>query len=264
MATSDAPIQIGRVVLTVNDLSRVGDFYQKTIGLARLSGDAETLVLGAGARPLLELRRDPTARLRPNEAGLFHTAFLLPDRQALASWLRMIAETGQRLDGASDHLVSEAIYLRDPEGNGIEVYADRPRDSWQRHGTEVQMDTVRLDLQGLMADGRAPWGGAPEGSVVGHVHLQVGDVGQAEDFYINSLKMDRSAHVFGASFFASGGYHHHLAGNIWNSRGAGRRSSDATGLAEVVLEADAGAMRALGGERFSDPWGTRFRIEAKA
>ncbi len=264
MATSDAPLQIGQVALIVNDLDRVGDFYQSVIGLDRLSGSGEERVLGAGGLPLVTLRRDRAARHRPREAGLFHTAFLLPDRKALGGWLRHVADRQVGLDGASDHLVSEAIYLRDPEGNGIEVYADRPRDSWQRHGTEVQMDTVRLDLQGLMADGRAPWRGAPEGSVVGHVHLQVGDVGQAEDFYINSLKMDRSAHVFGASFFASGGYHHHLAGNIWNSRGAGRRSSDATGLAEVVLESDAGAMRALGGERFSDPWGTRFRIEAKA
>ncbi len=263
MATSDAPIQIGRVVLTVKDLARVGDFYQDVIGLTRLSGDGETLVMGAGTRPLVELRRDPAARFRPNEAGLFHTAFLLPDRQALGSWLRMIAETGQRLDGASDHLVSEAVYLRDPEGNGIEVYADRPRDSWTRHGTEVEMDTVRLDLQGVMAAGDRPWRGAPEDSVIGHVHLQVGDVGQAEAFYMNTLHMDRSAHVFGASFFASGGYHHHLAGNIWNSRGAGRRSADATGLAEVVLQADAAGMRALGDTEFSDPWGTRFRIEAK-
>ena len=202
MATSDAPIQIGRVVLTVKDLARVGDFYQDVIGLTRLSGDGETLVLGAGTRPLVELRRDPAARFRPNEAGLFHTAFLLADRQALGSWLRMIAETGQRLDGASDHLVSEAVYLRDPEGNGIEVYADRPRDSWTRHGTEVEMDTVRLDLQGVMAAGDRPWRGAPEDSVIGHVHLQVGDVGQAEAFYMNTLHMDRSAHVFGASFFA--------------------------------------------------------------
>lgn len=264
MATSDAPIQIGKVVLTVNDLSRVGDFYQDVIGLNRISGDAGTLVLGAGDLPLLELRRDTGARFRPQEAGLFHTAFLLPDRHALGSWLRGAAERGQALDGASDHLVSEAIYLHDPEGNGIEIYADRPRTSWQRNGAEVQMDTVALDLQGLIAAGRAPWHNMPEGSVIGHVHLQVGNVAQAEEFYMNSLKMDRTSHVFGASFFATGGYHHHLAGNIWNSRGAGPRSVDATGLSEVVLQADPDAMRALAATAFSDPWGTRLRIEAKA
>lgn len=263
MATSDAPIQVGKVVLTVNDLSMVGDFYQDIIGLNRLSGDAGELVLGVGDQPLLELRRDAHARFRPQEAGLFHTAFLLPDRHALGSWLRSFAERGYRLDGASDHLVSEAVYLHDPEGNGIEIYADRPRETWRRNGAEVQMDTVALDLQGLIAAGRAPWHAMPKGSVIGHVHLQVGDVAQAEDFYINSLGMNRSAHVFGASFFATGGYHHHLAGNIWNSRGAGQRSPDTTGLSEVVLQADPAAMQALAATEFSDPWGTRLRIKAK-
>ncbi len=126
------------------------------------------------------------------------------------------------------------------------------------------MDTIALDLQGLMAASRDPWRGAPEGSVVGHVHLQVGDVAQAEDFYMNSLAMDRTAHIFGASFFATGGYHHHLAGNIWNSRGAGTRSQDSAGLSEVVLQADASSMARLGATTFVDPWGTAFRIEAKA
>ncbi len=263
MATSDAPLQIGRVVLTVNDLGKVGDFYQDTIGLQRLSGDAAGMVLGVDDAPLLELRRDIAARFRPQEAGLFHTAFLLPDRRALGSWLRFAAESGLRVDGASDHLVSEAVYLRDPEGNGIEIYVDRPRDSWDRNGAEVRMDTVALNLQDLLAAGRDPWRGAPEGTVVGHVHLQVGDVARAEDFYMNRLGMDRTAHVFGASFFASGGYHHHLAGNIWNSRGAGPRSADATGLSELVLAADAGVLAALEAREFVDPWGTKIRVEGK-
>lgn len=264
MATSDAPIQIGRVVLTVNDLSRVGDFYQDVIGLNHLRGDNAELILGAGDLPLLELRQDRNARHHPREAGLFHTAFLLPDRRVLGSWLRGVAEKGQPLDGASDHLVSEAIYLHDPEGNGIEVYADRPRDTWRHNGSEVQMDTIALDLQGLMASGRESWRGMPEGGVIGHVHLQVGDVAQAEDFYMNDLGMDRMAHVFGASFFASGGYHHHLAGNIWNSRGAGTRSPDSTGLSEVVLSVDAGALKRPVVTGLTDPWGTAFRIEARA
>ena len=264
MATSDAPLQIGRAVLTVNDLNKVGDFYQDIIGLQRLSGDRAETVLGVDGAPLLVLRRDSAARFRPNEAGLFHNAFLLPDRQALGSWLRFVAANQIALDGASDHLVSEAIYLRDPEGNGIEVYADRPRDSWDRNGAEVRMDTVALDLPGLLAAGDAPWRGAPAGTVIGHVHLQVGDVAKAEEFYMDSLGMDRSAHVFGASFFASGGYHHHLAGNIWNSRGAGPRSADATGLSELVLAADAGVLAALGAREFVDPWGTKIRVEDKA
>ncbi|WP_199258693.1 VOC family protein [Paracoccus binzhouensis] len=263
MASSDAPIQIGRVALIVKDLEKVGDFYHSAIGLDRLSGSGEELVLGAGGRPLLELRRDRAARHRPREAGLFHTAFLLPDRKALGRWLRHAADRRIGLDGASDHLVSEALYLRDPEGNGIEIYADRPRSAWQTDGRQVRMDTVALNLQSLLDAADAPWTGAPEGSVIGHVHLQVGNVAEAEAFYMNRLGMDRSAHMSGASFFATGGYHHHLAGNIWNSRGAGPRSADAAGLAEVVLAADADALAALGQAAFSDPWGTRLRVEPK-
>ncbi|MBD9526578.1 VOC family protein [Paracoccus sp. PAR01] len=263
MATSDAPLQIGRVALTVNDLGKVGDFYQRVIGLQRLSGDAEQVLLGVDGQALLELRADKTARHRPNEAGLFHTAFLLPDRAALGSWLRHIAAGGMKLDGASDHLVSEAVYLHDPEGNGIEVYVDRPRDSWTRRGEEVLMDTVALDVPGLLGIGADDWQTAPNGTVVGHVHLQVGDVAEAEDFYMNSLGLDRTSHRFGASFFSSGGYHHHLAGNIWNSRGAGKRSANATGLAELVLEADPGVLAGLGANSFTDPWGTRITVAAK-
>ncbi|MFC3570576.1 VOC family protein [Paracoccus simplex] len=263
MASSDAPIQIGRVALIVNDLDKVGDFYRSAIGLERLSGGGEELVLGAGDLPLLALRRDRAARHRPREAGLFHTAFLLPDRAALGRWLRHAADRQIGLDGASDHLVSEALYLRDPEGNGIEIYADRPRSAWQTDGRAVRMDSIALNLQGLLDAADAPWAGAPAGSVVGHVHLQVGNVAEAETFYMNRLGMDRSAHMFGASFFATGGYHHHLAGNIWNSRGAGPRSADAAGLAEVVLAADADALAALGAVEFSDPWGTKLRVEPK-
>lgn len=263
MATSDAPIQIGQVALVVNDLDRVGDYYQSVIGLERLSGSGEERVLGAGGQPLVALRRDRAARHRPREAGLFHTALLLPDRKVLGRWLRHVADRQIGLDGASDHLVSEALYLRDPEGNGIEVYADRPRSTWQTDGRAVRMDTIALDLDELAAAADAPWRGAPDGSVIGHVHLQVGNVAEAEAFYMNRLGLDRSAHLFGASFFASGGYHHHLAGNIWNSRGAGLRSADATGLAEVVLAADAPSLAALGARDFTDPWGTRIRVVAK-
>ncbi len=263
MATSDAPMEVSRVALIVNDLDRVGDYYQSGIGLERISGSGEELVLGAGDLPLVELRRDKAARARPGEAGLFHTAFLLPDRKALGAWLHHIADRQIGLEGASDHLVSEAIYLRDPEGNGIEVYADRPRTSWQTDGREVRMDTVALNLQDLLAAADAPWTGAPQGSVIGHVHLQVGDVAKAEDFYMNQLGLERSAHIFGASFFASGGYHHHLAGNIWNSRGAGQRSPGAAGLAEVVLAADAPVLAGLASHDLADPWGTRIRLVAK-
>lgn len=262
MATSDAPLSVQNVALTVNDLQKTGDFYQSVIGLDRLSSDGEAMVLGKDGLPLVELRRDAKARPRPQEAGLFHTAFLLPDRTALGRWLRFAAEAGLRLDGASDHLVSEALYLRDPEGNGIEIYVDRPRAMWTKNGDQIVMDTLPLDIQALLRLADQPWSGAPTGTVVGHVHLQVGDIPTVEGFMSEKLGMQRVAHIPSASFFSTGGYHHHLAGNIWNSRGAGRRSPDAAGLAEVVLAADQTAANFAGTE-VEDPWGNRFRMIAK-
>lgn len=262
MATSDAPLQIGRVVLTVNDLDKVGDFYQRVIGLSRLAGDGESLSLGLD-RPLVELRRDSSARYRPQEAGLFHTAFLLPDRAALGDWLRMIASRQLSLDGASDHLVSEAVYLHDPEGNGIEVYADRPRNGWIWHEGEIRMGTKAMDVPGVLAAGTDGWQAAPDGTTIGHVHLQVGDLGPADQFYTGALELQRTLHGHGASFYSWGGYHHHLAGNIWNSRGAGRRKPDSAGLAEVVLAADDAMFDRLGAATFEDPWGTRISLEHK-
>ena len=260
MATSDAPVSVSRVVLTVRDLDRVGDFYQRAIGLDRIAGDAETLVLGQGALPLVELRRDAAARSYPAEAGLFHTAFLLPTRADLGRWLRHAAGQGLRLEGASDHLVSEALYLRDPEGNGIEIYVDRPRDQWDTDGTRVRMATEALDLAEL-ARVQGEWKGVPDGSVIGHVHLQVGDIPQAEAFYAGELGLDLSSRLGSASFYATGGYHHHLATNIWNSRGAGQRSESSAGLAEVVLDADPARLAA---GAIIDPWGNRITVQAKA
>lgn len=265
MATSDAPIQVGHVVLTVNDLNKIGDFYQNVIGLARLSGDASEMILGVDDKALVVLRRDGAAAHRPHEAGLFHTAFLLPDRATLGSWIASVAKAGIQLDGASDHLVSEALYLRDPEGNGIEVYCDRPRSLWQWRDGEVVMESLPLDIAALLAAGaKTQWRGAPQGSVIGHVHLQVGDVGTAERFYTGELGLDRTAHMHGASFFSSGGYHHSLAANIWRSRGAGPRSPNATGLAELILEADAAPLAALPQRELVDPWGTRISVVEKA
>lgn len=263
MATSDAPVSISRVALTVRDLDRVGDFYQRAIGLDRIAGDAGTLLLGEGDLPLLELRRDPAARAYPNAAGLFHTAFLLPSRGDLGGWLHHAERLGLRLDGASDHLVSEALYLRDPEGNGIEIYADRPRSEWQTDGTHVRMATVALDLPDLL-DAARDWTRAPTGTVIGHVHLQVGEIAAAEAFYHETLRLDIAERMPSASFYATGGYHHHLATNVWHSRGAGPRSPDSTGLAEVVLSAAPDRADMLGQAGFADPWGNRILIERRA
>ncbi len=273
MSTASAPVEIGHVALTVRDIDSVAAFYETAIGLRPLASDGGVRRLGVGGRVLVELRADPAARpVDPREAGLFHTAFLLPARADLGAWLVHAAGARVPLQGASDHLVSEAIYLADPEGNGIEVYVDRPRADWPRadwprEGGRIRMATDPLDLNALAAGARAPWAGAPDGTVVGHVHLQVGDVPEAEAFYNGSLGFDLVTRYPGAAFFGSGGYHHHLAANVWNSRGAGKRSEGAAGLAGVELLAGpedhdrlAAALAASGGR---DPWGTPVSVAPK-
>lgn len=269
MATSSAPMEIGRVALTVRDIGKVSAFYQRLLGLERIGEGGEVVVLGAGNRPLLELRADPVARQASSrEAGLFHTAFLMPDRPALARWLIHAAESRMPLQGASDHLVSEAIYLADPEGNGIEVYVDRPRSAWTYADGRIRMSTDHLDLNELARAADAPWSGAPEGLVVGHVHLQVGSVPEAEAFYSGTLGFEVTTHYPGAAFYGSGGYHHHLATNVWNSRNAEPRSYPSTGLADLEILAEEGARAAIlaktgGNARIADPWGTQVSVTAK-
>lgn len=267
MSSNAAPLEIGRVTLTVRDLAATGAFYENVIGLEQLEADTTQAIYGVGGRPLVELRGDPAARpASRQDAGLFHTAFLLPSRADLGAWLGYAAASDVQLHGASDHLVSEALYLADPEGNGIEIYADRPRSSWQHQGTEVVMATERLNLRDLAASAKAPWGGAPDGTVVGHVHLQAGDLVAAEGFYADKLGFPVTCRYPGAVFFGSGGYHHHLAANVWNSRGAQVRDEGVAGLAAVeilgVPEEIAGLRQRAGAEA-RDPWGTRFVFRGK-
>lgn len=267
MSTASAPMEIGRVALAVLDLDAQADFYARTLGLQVLSRQGGVAVLGAGDAPLLELRGDPALRRASGrEPGLFHTAFLLPNRAALGRWLLHAVETRLPAQGASDHLVSEAIYLADPEGNGSEVYADRPRLGWYHPDGRLRMGTEALDLQSLAqaADGR--WTGAPVGTVVGHVHLQVGAVPPALEFYRDGLGFQVMDSMPSAAFFGAGGYHHHLAANVWNSRGAPPRSLPATGLAEVELRLDPDrhdALTARFGPQVADPWNTLFRLTRK-
>lgn len=257
--TSDAPVRIGRVALVVNDLERMVAFYRDALGLPVLRQEGGVAVLGSNI-PILELREDRAARrATAREAGLFHTAFLLPDRADLGAWLHHAAANRLQLQGASDHDVSEALYLADPEGNGIEIYWDRPREGWVWKDGDVQMGTYALDLNELASAATAPWKGAPEGTVVGHVHLQVGAIPPAEEF-IGSLGADITHRYPGGTFYSWGGYHHHIATNVWNSRGAGPRSFPSTGLAEVELLADAGLVL----PDVADPWGTRFNFTAKS
>ncbi|TMV57200.1 VOC family protein, partial [Thioclava sp. BHET1] len=165
---------------------------------------------------------------------------------ALGSWMTYAIQKQIEVQGASDHLVSEAFYLADPEGNGVEIYADRPRESWGHRNGEVVMSTDPLDLHALSAVAGDPWRGAPAGSVVGHVHLQTGQLSAVEEFYTKTLGCTISTRYPGALFLGWGGYHHHLATNIWNSRGAGPRQEPASGLTEVILNADPAALAALG------------------
>jgi catechol 2,3-dioxygenase len=255
------PISVSRVGLKARDADALSLYYQTVVGLQEISRDGETITLGARGRPLLVIEADKAARPDdPRGAGLFHTAFLLPSRADLGRWLKHAAAKNIRLDGASDHLVSEALYLTDPEGNGIEIYADRPKETWRRSGNDIAMATQRLDLQNVMAsvpERDAGWTGAPENSVVGHVHLRVGDPRVAEDWWNKEMGFDTMA-KYGPSavFLSSGGYHHHIGANTWHSAGAGRREAGRTGLSWVELRSsDASAASSR-----EDPWGTTIRV----
>lgn len=267
--SATAPMQVGLVTLNVRQLDRVADYYRRLLGLDIIGRDGDTLRLGIGGTPILELRGNSGFDLRhPRSSGLFHTAFLMPDRESLGAWLRHVAADKIAVDGASDHLVSEALYLHDPEGNGIEVYADRPRSAWRKDGSSIAMATEQLDIPGLLD--LAPeksWAGAPEGLFVGHMHLQVGDNSVAEPFYSGVLGTDITAHYPGASFYGAGGYHHQLATNIWSSRGAGPIEANRTGLVgfELVLDSDQQRSDILARAQsnvttITDPWGLTISL----
>ena len=274
---AEAPLRIGQVQLRVRDLDVVSTFYQRVIGLSVLDRAAGQVTLGAGPVPLLVLLGDPDAASRnPRDAGLFHIAFLMPSCADLARWLAHVTRLGVRLQGASDHLVSEALYLADPEGNGIEVYADRPVAQWRDTRGQIRMATDPLDIPALLQEGRGAWAGFPEGGIIGHVHLQVGDTGTADGFYRDILGLDIAARYPGAHFYGSGGYHHHLAGNTWNSRHAGPCPDGAAGLDKVELVVRdlatreaiiaraerAGIPSAVSHQTavLRDPWGTRIAL----
>lgn len=270
-----APLRIGRVALAVRDLERTGTFYRDVLGLAVVGRTGEVMSLGApGGAGFLDLLHRPNALPDdPASAGLFHTAFLLPSRADLGRWLAHAGALGQALDGAADHLVSEAVYLSDREGNGVEVYADRSRDRWRWSGgageRRVEMTNRPLDAEGLLREGAPPWAGAPEGTRIGHVHLRVGDTAEARRFYGDVLGMDVTAAWPGAVFLSTAGYHHHVAANAWNSAGAGQRDGRQAGLASVTFETldpflDGIARRAgtadLTRQGLHDPWGTALRF----
>jgi catechol 2,3-dioxygenase len=277
---------IGKVRLRVADIDALSEFYERVVGLRRVERDGDVARLGPeGGEPLIELLSAPSASPAPSfSTGLFHLAILVPDRPELARSLKRAIEHGWRLTGASDHLVSEALYLRDPEGNGIEIYRDRPRDQWGHTDTgELRMATLPLDLDGVMAelghDGEA-MNGMPPGATMGHVHLQVSGIPAAEAFYNGALGLDVMVRSYpGALFLSAGGYHHHLGLNTWQSEGAPPPPEGALGLDryELVLpdedERDAAAGRVGGtgdavhldeGVLATDPSGNRVLLTARS
>ncbi len=265
-----SPLDIAAVALDVRDIDAMVEFYREAVGLELLSLTGDRALLGAGGVGFLELLHRPDLMPRdPAAAGLYHTAFLLPTRADLGRWLRHAAETGVRLDGAADHLVSEAVYLHDPEGNGIEIYSDRPATAWDWQGDQVVMANDRLDMIGLRALATERWAGVPAGTRIGHVHLQVGDVGAAERFYAGQLGFAPTRRWPSALFMSTGGYHHHLATNTWASAGAGPRDPARAGLASVTLAAaDRDVLNGIAGRLpgadlqtgVRDPWGTLIKL----
>ena len=241
MGELPAETRLGAIRLRVGDLERLHEFYETTIGLRTLSVADGVTSLGANGAALVELVADTDAPARPpRTTGLFHLALLVPTRADLARTLRRVAGSGGRLSGASDHLVSEALYLSDPEGNGIELYRDRPREEWPLSGDSVEMATLPLDLDDLLAEpgGEEADEVMPAGTTLGHVHLQVADLDPAEVFWVDALGLDVTARGYpGALFTSAGGYHHHVGLNTWAGVGAPSPPAGARGLArfEVVL-----------------------------
>lgn len=280
----DPGTEIGWTALTVADLERALQFYTEVLGFAVLARAGDGALLGAGDVPLLALVGRPDAPPRPpRTTGLYHFAILLPSRADLGRALRQLSATGYPLDGYADHLVSEALYLTDPEGNGIEIYRDRPRSEWRWQDGRVQMASDPIDLAALIAEGDRdgqPWRGLPGGTVIGHMHLQVADIPQAEAFYHGLLGFDIAATWPGALFISAGGYHHHLGLNTWGSRAAPPPPAAATGLRVFALSVpDAAAVTRIAAHletagvaadeqagvlALHDPWQNRIVIVPRA
>jgi len=273
----------GAVRLRVASLDRQREFYERAIGLGTLDVSEGFARLGADGTAIVELDENPEAEHRPpGTTGLFHLAILVPDRAELAAALARVSHAGWRLSGASDHLVSEALYLTDPEGNGIEIYRDRPRSEWQYEAGRVQMSTLPLDLDSLLTELRDAAGdgdGIAAATRIGHVHLNVADLADSEAFYSGLLGFDVTVRGYpGALFLSTGGYHHHIGVNTWAGPGAPSPPPESRGLEwfELVVEdprqlaelegrlEDAGVAleREAEGLRTSDPSGNCLLIRS--
>ena len=278
-----ADLRLGPVRLQVADVKRSIGYYERVIGLRVLRSDRSWAILGAHNDdvPLVELRERPggTPVPRRGRLGLYHYAILLPDRASLGRFLAHLSRLGEYA-GMSDHLVSEAIYVTDPDGLGIEVYADRPRSVWRMQGRSIAIGTLPLDAQNLVRAGEGvPWSGAPRGTRIGHVHLHVSDLDEAAAFYHAGLGFDKVVLDYpGALFLSAGGYHHHLGTNTW-ATGASRATDADARLLEWTIElssesdvSDAAQSLALSGYQIAhdggdavgtDPWGVGVRLTVR-
>lgn len=285
MSLLPASLRLGPAHLTVRDLDRSVAYYQDVAGLRQHDRGDATAALGAGGEDVLVLHENPAARAAGRHTGLFHVALLHPSRLELSRTVRRLAAGRLPISGASDHGVSEALYLRDPDGNGLELYADRPRSAWpppSEDGGRVGMYTRALDVEELLrvSDGEDVHRHV-DGLVVGHLHLHVGAIPPALGFYRDVLGFEQMTTYPGASFLAAGGYHHHLAVNTWAGDGIGPAPADAVGLREwsVVLpdpaavDAVRGRLDAAGipvedhgadGFVVRDPWEIALRVRADA
>jgi catechol 2,3-dioxygenase len=242
-----AATRVGAVHLSVADLGRSLAFYEHALGLRVHDRAGARAALGAGGEDLLVLTEVPGARPADGFSGLFHFALLVPGRADLARWLAYVARERIELTGLSDHYVSEAVYLRDPDHHGIEVYWDRPRAMWEGQVAE-RMTTLPLDVRDLMAEAGDPaeasFDGLAAGTTMGHVHLRVADVPSTVDFYAGALGFDVMA-SFGAqaTFLAAGGYHHHLGANVWESHGAPAAPAGHAALEQLTIVLPDAAVR---------------------
>jgi catechol 2,3-dioxygenase len=278
------PVHVGEVCLRAKDVALLKRYYTSMLGLEVLKDAPDAVTLGAGGAPLLHILARPDAHYEaPGQAGLYHTAFLMPERADLARWLVHVARGQFPLTGFADHSVSEAVYLTDPEGNGVEVYSDRPQETWLWAGNTVTMGSKALDIDDIFLKtktrtDRDEYTAAPASLRIGHIHLRVGNLETARGFYGVGLGLDvvAGSDERGATFLSSGRYHHHIGANIWESRDAGPRQEAMTGLDwfslhardEAILEARRTELQAKGfavsdiegGFEALDPWGTRVRL----
>jgi catechol 2,3-dioxygenase len=257
VAEVPADTRLGAVQLTVADLGRSVDYYEREIGLAVREREGTRAALGTGGEDLLVLVEEPGAKPADGFSGLYHFALLVPDRTDLARWLAHAARDRVQLVGMSDHFVSEALYLRDPDHHGIEIYADRPRELWDgqvwQRMTSLPLDTDEL-LSVLDDPASAPFDGLAAGTVMGHVHLRVAEIAPTVAFYGDSLGFGLMAQLGAhAAFLSAGGYHHHLGANTWESAGRGQAPGGYASLRHATIVLPSSAARDTLVERAGGP-----------